>query len=257
MKEIIATGKNIDKAIENGLAELNAKFEDVDIEVISEGGLFSKAKVKISIQTQEDKNLPEPPPIKIKKEIKEETNDGLIISLKADNKENKVVKTKEPEVKLKKAEKDAPKLSSNDVVNFIEQLLKLSEINTKVSFEEDEENINVNIEGDSLSGVIGNKGETLSAIQYLASLIANKMENRKRVFVDAGSYKKSKEEKVKEITLKLIEKVKTSGRYEKMKPMNSYERRVAHSIINEDSAVYGESRGEDPNRYLTIFLKKD
>lgn len=238
MKEIIVAARNIEKAIEKGLEELGAKFEDVNIEVLSEGGFFSKAKVKITLVEKDP--LPEEPVKPAIKESKKADDDGITVALKKEEKEEKPAKK---EVKKEK------KTSGEFLVN----LFKLCDINCEVTKEEDEKYIKYIITGENLSGVIGNKGESLSALQYITSLTKTESEKGKKIILDAGGYKESRAEKVKDIALRAIAKVKETGRWQKLKPMTAYERRIVHQIINETEGVTGESSGVEPNRYLTIY----
>ena len=109
------------------------------------------------------------------------------------------------------------------------------------------------ISGENLSGVIGNKGECLSAIQFIASLKKTESEKGKKIILDAGGYKQSRADKVKDVAMKVIEKVKTTGRWQKLRPMTAYERKVVHQLLNETEGVTGESSGVEPNRYITIY----
>ena len=136
------------------------------------------------------------------------------------------------------------------------KILKLAEIDCEIKKEENENFIKYFISGENLSKVIGNKGECLSALQYVTSLIKSEDEKGKKIILDAGGYKESRAEKVKEIALRAIEKVKETGRWQKLRPMTAYERRVVHQIINETEGVTGESSGVEPNRYLTIYPEK-
>ena len=81
-------------------------------------------------------------------------------------------------------------------------------------------------------------------------------EKGKKIILDAGGYKETRAEKVKDIALRAIEKVKETGRWQKLKPMTAYERRIVHQIINDAEGVTGESSGVEPNRYLTIYPEK-
>ena len=251
MAEIIVAARNIEKAIEKGLAELGAKFEDVNIEVLSEGGFFSKAKVKITVADKEP--LPEENVQVKKSEEKTEKNkaddDGITLSI--DSKKEEVKKTEKAEKKTSK------KASSENTEKFLKKVFEIAEINCEIKKEENENFIKYFISGDNLSRVIGNKGECLSALQYVASLTKSEEEKGKKIVLDAGGYKESRAEKVKEIALRAIEKVKETGRWQKLKPMTAYERRIVHQIINETEGVTGESSGVEPNRYLTIYPEKN
>lgn len=247
MKEIIATGKNIEKAIQNGLDELGVKFEDVDIEVISEGGFFSKAKVKIKVITNEE----------LKEEVVEqqETVDSSE-KIETQSKQEVVTEEKQEINEIKKENNSSEIDAEFKSQEFLKELLASANLECSVERIEEEKTIKYVISGSNLSGVIGNKGEGLNSIQYLTSLIKGENEKGKKIIIDAGDYKVERERKLRDLASRLIEKVKSSGRSEKLRPMNAYERRIVHEVVSLADGVRSESFGEEPNRYLTIYPEK-
>jgi len=107
--------------------------------------------------------------------------------------------------------------------------------------------------------LIGRRGETLDAMQYLVSLVANK--NRKeegyiRVTLDTEGYRSRREETLKRLARKNAMHVRQSGRSVSMEPMNPYERRILHSALQGFNGVTTHSEGEEPNRHVVITPSK-
>ena len=105
--------------------------------------------------------------------------------------------------------------------------------------------------------VIGRKGETLNALQYMVGLIVNRQrEDRLRVILDVEDYRKKREESLEALAIRLSEKVKETRKNIVMRPMSSQERRIVHTALQGDPNITTYSIGEEPNRKLVITLKK-
>ncbi len=115
------------------------------------------------------------------------------------------------------------------------------------------------INAETMGLLIGRRGETLDAMQYLVSLVANK--NRKeegylRVTLDTEGYRSRREETLKRLARKNATRVRQTGRPVSMEPMNPYERRILHSALQGFSGVTTHSEGEEPNRHVVITPAK-
>ena len=115
------------------------------------------------------------------------------------------------------------------------------------------------IDAETMGLLIGRRGETLDAMQYLVSLVANK--NRKeegflRVTLDTEGYRSRREETLKRLARKNAVRVRQTGRPVAMEPMNPYERRILHSALQGFSGVTTHSEGEEPNRHVVITPSK-
>ncbi len=124
----------------------------------------------------------------------------------------------------------------------------------KIESEEVDGTVQIQLDcGNDQGTVIGRRGETLDAIQYLTRLIINKNEeNYKRVSINIGSYREKREETLKELAKKNAEKAKKYGRSMALDPMNPYERRVIHTAIQEIEGVNSHSVGSDNERRVVI-----
>ena len=124
---------------------------------------------------------------------------------------------------------------------------------------EDDESVYVQLDcGNDYGYVIGRRGETLDAIQYLTRLVINKgKDNYKRVSINAGNYREKREVTLRELAKKNAARVKKYGRNVCLDPMNPYERRIIHSALQNDKYVMTRSEGENPFRHVVISLKKE
>ena len=122
-----------------------------------------------------------------------------------------------------------------------------------------EEGIRIRIDSATMGILIGHRGETLDALQYLTSLVVNrnrKEEGYTRVTLDTEDYRDKREETLTRLARKIASQVKASGRARTLEPMNPYERRVLHSALQNNPYVTTHSEGEEPNRRVVITPKR-
>ena len=121
----------------------------------------------------------------------------------------------------------------------------------------DGENLNITLKGDDLGFVIGRRGETIDAIQYLASLAVNRLDgDYMRITIDSGNFREKREKTLESLARRLARNVVKSGRSMTLEPMNPYERRIIHSALQGDPYVTTHSEGEEPCRKVVVTLKK-
>ncbi|WP_315071810.1 RNA-binding cell elongation regulator Jag/EloR [uncultured Clostridium sp.] len=143
--------------------------------------------------------------------------------------------------------------------DFITNILKCMEIEADIDVREENDTITINLSGERMGLIIGYRGETLDSIQYLVSLIVNKIHElpHKRVILDTENYRSKREETLKGLAIKTANKVKKTRKLFKLEPMNPYERRVIHSALQEDAFINTYSEGDEPFRRVVVELKKD
>ena len=118
--------------------------------------------------------------------------------------------------------------------------------------------VNVNLSGSNMGAVIGRRGETLDALQYLSSLVANHVdESYYRVTLDVGNYREKRKETLENLGKKMAARAVKTGRNASLEPMNPYERRIIHAALQNDKYVTTRSEGEDPFRHVIISLKRE
>ncbi len=142
---------------------------------------------------------------------------------------------------------------------YLDALFKAMNIDTVVDIQYDEEdrNMNINLTGQEMGILIGKRGQTLDALQYLISLFVNKeSENYIRVKLDTENYRARRKETLEQLAKNIAIKVKRYKKSMSLEPMNPYERRIIHSALQNDKYVTTRSEGDEPNRYIIVELKK-
>lgn len=140
--------------------------------------------------------------------------------------------------------------------DFLTELLEKMELEAKLDIIESDDTISVDVSGPKMGILIGHRGETLDAVQYLTSLVVNRnSDNYKRVSIDTENYRSKREETLKRLARRLSQKVQKTRRKVVLEPMNPFERRVIHSTLQRDPHVHTHSEGEEPYRKVVITLK--
>ena len=126
------------------------------------------------------------------------------------------------------------------------------------SVEEKDNSCVISLEGENLGFIIGRRGETLDALQYLAGLVANRAENAyHRVTLDIGNYREKREQALVGLARRLGNQTARTGRRHSLEPMNPYERRIIHTTVQEIEGVISWSVGTEPNRRVVIGPSED
>ncbi len=123
-----------------------------------------------------------------------------------------------------------------------------------VSAKLDENNaINIDIEGEDVGYIIGRRGETLDALQYLSCLAANRVDSSySRVVINTGDYREKREKTLESLGRRLAIKAAKTGRQSSLEPMNPYERRIIHTAVQKVNGATSWSEGENMNRHVVI-----
>ena len=255
IKEYIGEGTDLleaTAAAKEGLMQtLGLKDDDnISIEIISEYkkktlGLFggSMAQVKAFIE------LPDPKPEKKEKPAKKAENK------KAEPKkaEKKAEEKPAAELDLVPEEKLEAGSSAAKAAAYIKSvMLGLGCTNVTVSAANVDGAIYLQLEGEKLGVVIGRRGETLDALQYLTSLAANTGSGYQKVTLNIGNYREKREQTLVALAKKVSAQVLSTGRSRALEPMNPYERRIIHTAVQEIEGVVSNSIGEGSSRRVVI-----
>ncbi|MBR2954136.1 MAG: KH domain-containing protein [Clostridia bacterium] len=238
--------------LELGLSD----FDEFTVEVVQTPtkkilGLFggNPAKVKVSV------NVPDPKPEKKEKKFNKPEK-------KQEKKPEKKVEVKkqeaqEPVKEEKKAEEPELKESNlyGKTAEYITSIVKsLGMENCTITEKSNEEEISFELDcGDDYGIIIGKRGETLDAIQYLARMVANKGNSSyKRVSINVGNYRAKREETLRILARKTAMKAVRQGRNISLEPMNPYERRIIHTAVQEVEGATSHSIGSNLDRRVVI-----
>ena len=280
---IRVSAKTLDDAITEALIQLGVTSDRLEYEVIEKGsagflGIGMKQAVIEAWKKEEEPEVtvediikeefraekkPEAPkkkekPARVKEEAKEEPAAEVKKETAAEPAEAK----EEPEEAAPvKKEVELAKVEDQTieaVSQFINDTLKAMNMEVKTSASIDEDGaLCIDMGGEHMGILIGKRGQTLDALQYLANRVANKhQDGYVRVKLDTENYRARREETLKHLAKNIAHKVKRNRRPVALEPMNPYERRIIHSALQSDPYVTTHSEGEEPYRKVVVTLKR-
>ena len=140
---------------------------------------------------------------------------------------------------------------------FLSGLTERMNVPVEIAVQESEEQLRMQMTGENMSLLIGRRGETLDALQYLTSLTVNRSrEDYMRISIDTENYRAKREEALCKLAVRMAGRAKKSGKRVALEPMNPYERRILHSALQNDPDVTTHSEGEEPYRRVIITLNR-
>lgn len=151
---------------------------------------------------------------------------------------------------------DALGESGKRAYEFLSNVTKLMGVQVEIRIKEEEGHVFAQMSGDALGVLIGRRGETLDALQYLTSLQVNKGKDEyTRVSLDSEHYRAKREDALRKLAGRMAARARKTGHRVALEPMNPYERRVLHSALQDNPYVTTHSEGEEPYRRVIITLK--
>jgi len=142
-------------------------------------------------------------------------------------------------------------------INFLDSMLREMGIEAKIDAALNDKTLNITVEGENMALLIGRRGQTLDAIQYLVSLVVNKSsEDYIRIILDTENYRQKRKETLEKLAKRLASKAKRLRKDIVLEPMNPYERRIIHSTLQGHPFVSTRSEGDEPYRKVIIFRKE-
>ena len=268
MRSMEFSGRTVDEAIFHGLNEMGVTIDQVDIITVqSESkGIFGFGARNAIVRLVERETPVVPDFSAINEERREQREERRERRDRKDDRREGRGKRSDRRREQPREEKEAAapveelpyskELAEQlDSAKFLQELLGKMGVNGTVSAFENEEGIKLKIDSDTDGLLIGRRGETLDALQYIGSLYENKdrKENGyRRISIDTEGYRARREDTLKRLARRNALKVAKSGRSFAMEPMNPYERRVIHSALQSFRGVTTHSEGEEPNRRVII-----
>ena len=279
---IRVSAKTLDDAITEALIQLGVTSDRLEYNVIEKGsagflGIGMKQAVIEAWRKEEKKEEPSLEEI-VKEEISSISEESVIKEEKKpepkkeaarpkkekpakpakEKKEDKQEETKETHVKEQQELAQVEEQTIQAVEQFVNDTLKAMDMEVEITSSIDEDGaLCVDMKGDHMGILIGKRGQTLDALQYLANRVANKHQaGYVRVKLDTENYRARREETLKHLAKNIAHKVKRNRRPVVLEPMNPYERRIIHSALQSDPYVTTHSEGEDPYRKVVVTLKK-
>ena len=248
------TAKTVQEAINLALEELKLTINNVEVEVLEEGktaifGLLGGKQAKVRVTEIDRGTVPNG-----------NTETDAKFDVEEDNEEEYVddIDETDDEYTYDDDEDDDEDLvdDADRAVEFLKTLFEGIHVEVEMDVEIKEENIYISVSSDDSGVLIGHRGETLDAIQYLVNLTINrKRDYFVRVTLDIEGYRKKREETLVKVAERIAEKVIRLRKSMTMEAMNSYERRIVHAALQNNPKIETYSIGEDPNRKVVITLK--
>ena len=261
-------GADVDEAVQYALKELKLTIDEVEVEVLEEPskgffGLGAKlAKVRVTPK-KEEKKVEEPAPV-VKEPVPESTKQKDVKPQKNENKKNSKNKNRnhkdesKSNLNLDTVSKDDLKVvEEHEALDFMRDITEKMGLTLDIKARVGEDMVHLDIEGKDSGTVIGKRGATLDAIQYLTSLVVNKeSEKYVKVVVDAENYRSKRQKTLEALANRLAAKVVKTKKFVRLEPMNPYERKIIHATLQSNPKITTRSEGEEPYRRVVIELKK-
>ena len=273
MEYIEVTGKSVEEAITNACTKLGIPSSKLDYEVIEKGssglfGIFNSKPAKIKAKEKTDEEEVKVVKKTEKKEVKATLEKAVEkkeakVEAKAEVKTEVKAETKpvsEPQSKQESFTSSQKETITKDIKAFLDSMFGAMnmEVTVDITFDDEENSVNVDLSGDNMGVLIGKRGQTLDSIQYLTSLVINKnSEKYVRIKLDTENYRERRKDTLESLAKNIAYKVKRSRRPVSLEPMNPYERRIIHSALQSDKFVSTRSEGEEPFRHVVVYLERD
>ena len=231
------TGKSLEDAKAAAAQELGCDVDALQVEVLEEEkggflGLFKSVKIRVGYEASEIAEAASAEAAGILDEVKDVL--GAV-----------------------EATGEAP---TDVAVDFICKILDAMGLSAEVSAEvnEEEGNIYIDIEGTDMGSLIGKRGQTLDALQYLTSLAVNRACNQYyKIKLDTENYRERRKSTLENLAKNIAVRVRRTRRNVALEPMNPYERRIIHAALQGDRYVETHSEGEEPYRKVIVTLRAD
>ena len=167
-----------------------------------------------------------------------------------------VITPPEPEVPFVETALDQLTDDARHAMEFLSGLIERMGVQAELKACETPEQLRVQLFGENMSLLIGRRGETLDALQYLTSLNVNRgREEYLRVSLDTENYRAKREEALRKLAARMANRCRKTGKRVALEPMNPYERRILHSALQAEPTVTTHSEGEEPYRRVIITLR--
>lgn len=243
MTTVITSGKTIDDAIAEGLTRLNTSKEHVQVQILqqpSKGflGLFGAkpAKVELTLLSQPTVHIPS----------------SSAVSVSLEDRSTASPSTTE----IADKEGSASTYSHDEAIQFVKEVGQSIGLELEVDIKRNRDGYTMNISGSDLGLLIGRRGQTLDALQYLVNIVANRYSDKYvRILLDAENFRERRRKTLEDLADRLAGRVIRSGKEVVLEPMSSQERKVIHAKLQNHARVKTISKGEEPNRRVVITLR--
>lgn len=267
-------GVDVEEAVKLALMDLKLSRDEVEVTVLEEpskgffgiGSKLAKVRVEKKKPAEPEKKEETPAenvPAENKKKEEKILREDRPQERKNNRKNHKEKKNNENRERTKSVSIESVNKEKLKVVEEHEALTFLREITEKMGLSLSlkamvgDDIVYLEMDGKDSGTVIGKRGQTLDAIQYLVSLVINKnSEKYIKVVVDAENYRAKRQKTLEQLANRLAAKVVKTKKYVRLEPMNPYERKVIHATLQQNPNITTRSEGEEPYRRIVIEFKK-
>lgn len=256
IKTLEKSGRTEEDAVKAALEELGLERDDVSVEILerAKSGFLGigavHALVRVSYEAPDE---PAAKPAPAEKKPAPEVKKAAPAEVR---KPTPAAEVRKPtgERTVPQDERRATGEDASRVNEFLTGLLSRMDVKAELDIKNREDgSINVDICGPGMGAIIGRRGETLDAIQHLTNYVVNRgSEKHVHISVDAENYRAKREESLVHLAQKMAAKVLKYKRSMALEPMNSYERHVIHTALQDFEGVTTGSTGTEPNRRVVI-----
>lgn len=261
MREITVTGVTVEDAVGQAAEQLGLSADELTYEVLELPAkkLFGQSPAKIKVTAPDEVVAPEPvreaAPAEVRRERAPQADRPRRPHTEREQKpEHKREPAPEAEAfETEIAEADLPE-NAVRTLEYLRSIIEgMSAKDIAYSFFNTENGVKFALDGEDSALVIGRRGETMEALQYLCTLV-NSRANKDyvKITLDVSGYRKKREATLQSMAQRIGTKVQKTHRSQTLPPMNPYERRIVHSAVQLIPGVKSESTGEDPNRRIVI-----
>ena len=246
---LVVEDKTVQDALTQATVTLGLPSDEIEYEVLEEekAGLLGL--------------FPKPAKIRVRKKG---AGSSASTEAPADVKESSAPAATETEAKAEAPKKEKREvtrdISTITVTPFLDELFKAMDLEVKVTeeYNSEENQVEVDLAGPQMGMLIGKRGQTLDALQYLSSLVLNKdHDDYVKVKIDTENYRDRRKATIENLAKNVAKKVKASGRPSTLEPMNPYERRIIHAALQDDKYVETHSEGEEPHRKVVVTVNPE
>ena len=260
-------GVDVEEAVKLALIDLKVSREEVEVTVLEEpskgffgiGSKLAKVRVEKIKKVEEKPQLDAQPEKKEHKETKApKKNKAKKEHKEAEKKTDKKEVHKESNLNIEVVNKDELKeIEEHAALDFLKDMTGKMGLSLNLKAKVGEDVVYIEMDGKDSGTVIGKRGQTLDAIQYLTSLVINKDSDKYvKVVVDAENYRAKRQKTLEQLANRLAAKVIKTKKYVRLEPMNPYERKVIHATLQQNPNITTRSEGDEPYRRVIIELKK-
>ena len=247
------TGKTIDDAVQAAADEFGVAVSELEYEILETPakrlfGLFGEtpAKIRASIKVSE-------PPVEVEEPAPPVEEPAPV--------EETTVEQEQPAIEpiLEPSPVEEPEISERDRLidaaeDFLQEVFAAMKLEVVIEVEEFDDSVELNLSGKGLGVLIGRRGQALDALQYLLNLAVNRKSADEKIFftLDVEDYRRRREEALIKLAKGVAERAIKTRREVRLEPMSRHERKIIHTVLQDNDRVETHSSGEEPYRYVIV-----